>query len=118
MADISNKKVRKEIFDKYDGRCAYCGIDLQPRFTIDHIMPLRRGERLVDRKGLNDITNFNPACHSCNASKNTFSIEQWRLQLEKQYKRCIRDSATFRSLLRFGIVEKINDAVFFHFETL
>jgi 5-methylcytosine-specific restriction endonuclease McrA len=43
------------------GGCAYCGAteDLQ----VDHFIPISLG-------GTNDLSNFVPACVSCNASKN------------------------------------------------
>ena len=117
MAKIDNKKVREIVFNKYYGMCAYCGVELENRFTIDHIDPLNR--HIKESKVLkNKISNYNPCCPSCNSSKNTFSLEKWRQQLEKQYDRCIRDSATFRSLLRFGVVEQVKKNVTFYFETL
>lgn len=116
MANIASKKVRKIIFDKYDGKCAYCGVDLKDRFSIDHITPKRRHDKNHPNKGKDTMENYNPSCHSCNSSKNTFDVEGWRNHLELRYDRLIRDSATFRSLLRFDIVTKIRNRVTFYFE--
>lgn len=36
------KAVRQAIFDKYEGRCAYCGCDLEKGWHVDEIEPCRR----------------------------------------------------------------------------
>lgn len=73
-------KMRKAIFDKYGGRCAYCARVLTPddkvnnvsqRFHCDHIVPLSRG-------GTNDLGNFNPACWKCNNWKSSFTVDEFR----------------------------------------
>ena len=30
------KKVRQSVFDKYGGRCAYCGCELDSKWQVDH----------------------------------------------------------------------------------
>ena len=58
------------ILDIYDHRCAYCrksGVLL----TQDHVVPLSRG-------GNHSVDNIVPACLSCNASKGTKTLEDWR----------------------------------------
>ena len=39
---MTNKKKRKLIFDKYVGRCAYCGCELQKGWHVDELLPVRR----------------------------------------------------------------------------
>lgn len=68
---------RASIYNKYDGKCAYCGCELQKGWHVDHIEPIRRtrkfeygywkeratGKRMTP-KGFNAIpetTNFNDA---------------------------------------------------------
>lgn len=41
------KQVRQKVFDKYNGRCAYCGCDLTKSFHVDHFNPLMRGKKLA-----------------------------------------------------------------------
>lgn len=109
---------RKLIFNKYGGKCAYCGCELEfKKMQIDHILAKRRDLKDV-MNGPDTIDNYNPSCKSCNSGKNTFTINQYREWIEDQYGRCIRDSATFRSLVRFGIVKKHKNNVTFYFETL
>lgn len=115
MKKINNKSIRELIRNKYSNHCAYCGCfigkDGAP-FTIDHIIPLRRGDKVCP-KGINDIINFNPCCASCNSSKSTFSIEKWREEISKKYQRLIRDSSQVRLLIRFGMIRNHNEVIFY-----
>src|SRR5688572_25533552 len=40
-----NKKVREAIFNKYGGKCAYCGCDLLKGWHVDHMTPVVRSVR-------------------------------------------------------------------------
>jgi 5-methylcytosine-specific restriction endonuclease McrA len=111
---------RKLVFKKYGGRCAYCGCKLDDtNFNVDHINPLYRGtpqNYLKVEKGSSKIENLNPSCYSCNSSKSTYSIEQWRNELELKTKRLVKDSSQFRIALRFGLIKETNTNVIFYFE--
>ena len=105
------------VFDKYNGRCAYCGCKLNEKFTIDHIIPKRRNMSYSDLpSGSDTIENYNPCCFSCNSSKNSFSIEKWRSEIEQKYDRLLKYDGTFRLLVRFGIVKKVKKSIVFYFE--
>ena len=114
MSKIDNKKVRKEIYNKYDGRCAYCGCVLKGVFTIDHIEPKRRGSKGI--YGLDKIENYNPCCYSCNSSKSVYTIEKWRNKLIEDVNRLRRDSSKYRILERFGILAQVEFELKFYFE--
>lgn len=120
--DISKKK-RELVFKKYDGFCAYCGkIIFINKFHVDHIVPLFRGstkEELLryDRiKGTNHIDNLNPACASCNISKSTFTLEEWRNQLFLKIERLRKESTNFRLLEAFNIIKIQDERIIFYFE--
>ena len=59
---------RSAVFYREQGRCARCGTDLSgllsalPVRHFDHVIPLANG-------GLNDVTNLQLLCASCNARK-------------------------------------------------
>ena len=59
----------------------------------------------------NKIENYNPSCRSCNSSKSTFTLENWRKEIELKKKRIIRDSSTFRILQRFKLINLIDEPV-------
>lgn len=60
--------VKKAVFFRDRGRCVFCNKDLSGLFTLynsknyDHIVPL-------NQYGVNDITNIQLSCESCNKSK-------------------------------------------------
>lgn len=106
------KTVRLAVYDKCNHRCAYCGVPLEyKQMQVDHAKPLRVG-------GEDDISNYLPACRSCNHYKATLDIEGFRDYLSKIHNRLMRDSIPYQVAERFGIVEHKNDEVIFYFEEL
>jgi len=114
-----SKSTRIDIFNKYNGKCAYCGCELSAdSFQIDHIIPKRRGDRNFIGRGSDKVNNLNPSCASCNSSKSTWSIDEWREEINLKFSRLEKYDSTFRLLLRFGIVEKLNYSTVFYFEKI
>lgn len=108
---------------KYGGCCAYCGVKLDfNKFHVDHIKPLHRGysteelSRMNIERGKNHISNYNPSCPSCNSSKSTYTLENWKTAIRNKVNGLRRDSSSFRILLRYNVVNVNNDKVKFHFE--
>ncbi len=67
-----SKRIRQDVFAKYGGRCAYCGIEITEKsMQVDHIHP-----KIF--KGSDDIENLNPACKECNNYKSAAGIELFR----------------------------------------
>lgn len=120
MAGQISKEKRQQVFNKYNGKCAYCGCDLKLNsFHVDHIEAKFRGtpqEYLKRIKGSDKLENFNPSCPSCNSSKSTFQIEDWRKELCLKLKRLHRDNSSYRIALRFGMIEEKETKVLFYFE--
>ena len=106
---IDDKKLRATIYDKYDGYCAYCGILLLGRFTVDHIIPRRKN-------GGNEIANYNPSCYSCNSSKGSIDLERWRKEIKSKVMRLNRDSSQYRCVKRYGLLSELDIDVKFFFE--
>ena len=62
-----------DIMKKYrlqQGRCFYCGCDLDYKFEVDHFYPLSKG-------GSNDPSNLVIACQTCNRSKSDKMPEEF-----------------------------------------
>lgn len=109
----NRKKIKKEIrelvLNKYDRHCAYCGQPLTLKtMQVDHIQPLHLG-------GLDDLSNYNPACRSCNHYKSTLSLEKFRKQLE-HIPFNLERSVIFNIACRFGLIEKGHSNIVFYFE--
>ena len=68
-----NAEVRKRVYAKCDGHCAYCGKKIKiEEMQVDHVVSHYR------HKGKDDITNYLPACRDCNGLKSDFSLEEFR----------------------------------------
>lgn len=66
-------KERQHVYEKCNGRCAYCGCELDIKdMQIDHI------QSLYWHNGSNEIDNLLPACRSCNHYKGSSTLENFR----------------------------------------
>lgn len=78
-----SKKLRAEIYKKYDGKCAYSGTDLLPDWQVDHVEPLIRhpfgGEPLFP--DAHNINNMVPCQRVINKYKAHTSLETFRTWL-------------------------------------
>jgi len=119
---MKGKKInRKEVYNKYDGHCAYCGEKITPKqMQVDHIIPQSRFHQFVRKVKyhVDDIQNLNPACRICNYWKHNFTVEQFRREISKQPERLIRDNGKVRFALRYKVVEITNNPIVFYFEKL
>lgn len=103
-------KERKQVFDMYNGHCAYCGTEITFRgMQVDHKQPLRIG-------GEDALENMFPACRSCNHYKATLDIEKFREYLEGIPKRVRRDDIAFQVGERYGLTCAYEIPVKFYFE--
>lgn len=71
------KKIREQVYQKYNGHCAYCGCKLEYKdMQVDHVIPV------YGKDGSNDLDNLMPTCRMCNFYKSTYSLEDFRKNLE------------------------------------
>lgn len=118
------KLKREEVYRKYKGKCAYCGVEIKyENMHIDHIVPIYRKSTYaeLDRCGIKrgsggDIENLNPSCPTCNLSKSTFTLENWRNEISLKIDRIRRDSTNFRLLENYNLINVISRNVIFYFE--
>ena len=109
---------RTIIFNKYGGRCAYCGCKLQDKWHIDHLEPIRRNpDGTVMHPERKHIDNCMPSCPSCNINKHSLTVEQFR-QLIKGFLKHLNEANTqYKVAKRYGLVrEPIIQKVQFYFE--
>lgn len=119
---------RKLIFDKYGGRCAYCGCTLSKGWHIDHIEPILRDSKWnkdktkfvqagTCRKPENEnLQNLNPSCASCNIQKNSFTVEQFRSNIKESTQSLNRYSTKYRLAKKYGLIQETATLVKFYFE--
>jgi 5-methylcytosine-specific restriction endonuclease McrA len=128
---------REAVFNKYGGKCAYCGSDLHKGWHVDHLEPCRRIVHLVQveqpegvypryrwvekfigyaNSEANHMDNYLPSCRRCNGWKSTHSLEQFRFEIAEQVKRARAYSCNFRMAEDFELVEETNKPVIFYLE--
>lgn len=86
-----SSRMREEFYDRFRGRCYYCGKPLLPdlgghedgrdwlvlperHMIIEHMWPKSRG-------GSDDVANLVPSCAPCNTLKGSLMSEEFRLLL-------------------------------------
>lgn len=134
---MSKKEDRAIVFNKFGGRCAYCGEILQKGWHIDELLPVKRGWRykkdskgvhLVDEKGVNlkenyveyperfNIDNQMPSCPSCNINKHSMSLEEFRNLISGFINSLNERNTIYKIAKRYGLVRETNIKVEFYFE--
>ena len=124
------KKYRQIIYEKYAGRCTYCGDELKKGWHVDHVKPIVRDIKFNKEKGRFESTkeclkpenenfdNYTPACASCNIQKNSFTLEQFRENIKQFVNSLNQYSTQYKFAKKYGLVIETNIEVKFYFETL
>ena len=128
---MTKKEKREVVYNKFNGRCAYCGVELQKGWHVDELLPVRRnmkwnaGKTKYVHDGTYEhperlhINNQMPSCPSCNINKHSMSLEDFRNLISGFIISLNRDSTQYKIAKRYGLViEKFNPEVMFYFETL
>ena len=103
------KDVRKQVYEKYDGHCAYCGRSIAYKdMQVDHIKAHYLG-------GADELNNYNPACRMCNFYKSTMDIDHFRDQLKLVRER-LHKVYIYRLSLAYGLIEEKDNDIEFYFE--
>lgn len=104
------QSVRQTVYQKYGGRCAYCGCELEYKdMQVDHV------QSVYWNNGGNEIENLMPACRMCNFYKSTYDLEKFRGQLRMLTER-LEKSFIYRLAKKYGIVEEHDRDIQFYFE--
>ncbi len=130
MSDREIKRFRRIIYDKFDGRCAYCGQEIEIKdMQIDHIIPKKNFLMHIKNKwkipeflsrltenNINHKDNLFPSCRVCNHWKDTFDIEAFRNEIECQVERLNKFYPNYRRACRYGLIKEVPNDVIFWFE--
>lgn len=125
-------KKRDKIYQKYGGRCGYCGDQIKIKdMQIDHIIPKSnfrpfvmnnfKVPRFLAHLTVNDLhhkDNLMPACRSCNRFKDSFDIEEFRNELRLQLDRANKYSRNYRLARKWGQVQETPKEIVFYFEKI
>lgn len=116
------KKIREQVYQKYNGHCAYCGCSLEYKdMQVDHI------ESLYSKSGYfgtiddpnitqdDNISNLMPSCRQCNYYKSANDIEGLRRMLKTLMER-VKKPFIYRLAEKYGMVQEIEWDGKFYFE--
>lgn len=124
------KVERLLVFNKYGGKCAYCGCELTKSFHIDHLQPVQRHRAYnyeknkwefngkVEHPERETLDNYMPACPSCNINKHSMSLEDFRKQILGFMNHLNNVNTQYKIAKRYGLVVEDIKPVVFYFETL
>jgi len=115
MRKTLSKDVRMLIFNKYNGRCAYCGevINIED-MQVDHMRPLNAWSECDC--GSNEISNLMPSCRACNNYKSRYTLEEFRHNIATIRKKLARDSSIYRIGVKYGMFNTEEENITFYFE--
>ena len=109
-----SKSKREEVYQKYNGHCAYCGREIAYKdMQVDHFLPLRAWG--IEDTGTDDLDNLMPACRMCNHYKRANSLETFRRYI-KEIPRKLRDNYIYKVGVAYGEVVEQEHPVKFYFE--
>lgn len=123
-----NKEIREFIKNKYLNKCAYCGGELSKGWHVDHIKPIVRDSKWNKDKGRFEqlgtcrkpenetLENYNPSCASCNILKNSFTVEQFRINIRQFVNSLNQYNTQYKFAKRYGLITETNTEVKFYFE--
>lgn len=110
-----NKKTREAVYQKYGGRCAYCGRAITYKdMQVDHFRPLRVWNEADG--AADDISNLMPACRMCNHYKRANSLEVFRRYIA-EIPRKLRSDYIYKIGVAYGNVVENEKPIAFFFET-
>ena len=97
-----SKAVRQAVYEKYDGRCAYCGQKIAYKdMQVDHFIPKRGWSE--SGSGSDDFFNLMPSCRMCNHYKRANSLETFRKYIQ-EIPRKLRQNYIYKVGVAYGNV--------------
>lgn len=102
---IRTTKLHYNVWDKYGGRCAYCGRFItRSECRIDWFYP-GRGE---------EDDNLMPACKECADKKKGLTPGQFQTLIESQCRGALRKLPEYRTALQFNLVTEFPRITFYY----
>lgn len=116
------KRVRLEVYEKCNHRCAYCGCELEYKdMQVDHIKSIYSNmdyKQTMTEEEMYSIENLLPTCRQCNFYKSVFTLEVSRERLQTTMIKNLRKNFGYRLAVKYGLVEEKMKPITFYFERL
>jgi hypothetical protein len=112
------KKIREAVYQKYGGRCAYCGKEIEYKdMQIDHLIPVQR-ERFgrYTEEQIECFENYMPTDRTCNHYKRAHSLETFRRYIEEIPMKLDRDNYIYRIGKKYNLIKEQPKKIEFYFE--
>lgn len=108
---MTAKELRLKVYNKYDGRCGYCGNEVKFKdFQVDHIIPKRSVDYIISKNkdwfNVNDFSNLMPSCRRCNHYKRASSLDNFRLSMKTLHDRITKNYIN-KVAIDYGIISSI-----------
>lgn len=110
-----SKEKRAEVYAKYNGRCAYCGKEIELKdMQVDHVTAYGQSvygndldhiNEMINDGSIDNIENLMPSCRACNYYKNINGIEGFRERILNQLSHTCIDTFQARLAMQYGIIE-------------
>ena len=125
-----SKKNREIIKQKFGGKCAYCGCELQKGWHVDELYPVQRNYKWNKNKTryIHDGTYMNPqnlhinnqmpSCPSCNINKHSMNLEDFRKLIEGFMRHLNERNTQYKIAKRYGLIQETIKPIIFYFETI
>ena len=105
-----NKTIREQVYNKFNGHCAYCGRKIAYKdMQVDHIKPQCNG-------GTNDFDNLFPACRTCNHYKRAQKLETFRRDISLIPKKLGERQYIYKVGMAYGFYDDKPREIKFYFE--
>lgn len=110
MSATLPKETRQATYEKYGGRCAYCGDPIRyTEMEVDYVQPIQQGGKM-------DLDNMLPSCRVCKRNRNNKPLEKFRRQLQ-DIPKTLERGRDYRLGIRYGLLrESLAPTVQFYFE--
>ena len=110
-----SKELRKKVYEKYDGHCAYCGCKLDYKdMQVDHVVAFgqvyysrdsKQVQQMIANDEINGAENLMPSCRQCNFYKGINNIDEFRTKIKDMLSRTCIDNFQARLAMKYGIIE-------------
>lgn len=115
-----SKAVRERVYNRFGGRCAYCGNHIEYKsMQVDHYLPQCKERFYANRfkKDVHAEANLMPACRRCNHYKRARTPKQFRELIATLHER-IESLYIMKVAIDFGIAVVTPFDGQFYFEKL
>lgn len=107
-----SKAVRQVVYEKYGGRCAYCGRKIAYKdMQVDHFI----AKRAWTESGTDDLSNLMPSCRMCNHYKRANSLETFRIYI-REIPRKLHQNYIYKVGVVYGNIIENEKPIEFYFE--